>query len=53
MLISVFAARSQFVSPLARVLEQTNMVLRAVLHATGFFHLCRQQVINEYPGAAP
>ena len=53
MLISVFAAESPVVDPLARVPEQANMFPRAVTHATESFRLFRQHSINEYPQSAP
>jgi hypothetical protein len=52
MLISVFAAGSLLVDPLARVLEQANMFPRAVTHATELIRLYRQHSIDEYPRAA-
>lgn len=43
MLIPVFVAASQPVSPLARVLEQANMFPRAVTEAAEFFQQFSQQ----------
>ena len=52
MLISVSAAGSQALSPLARVLEQANMFPRAVTEAAEFFQQFSQHSFTEYPQAA-